>query len=294
MSSSASPRVVIVGAGFGGLTAARALAGAPVRVSVVDRRNHHLFQPLLYQVATASLSPGDIAYPIRSILRRQKNAEVLLADAVAVDPAAREVVLADGRIPYDFLIVATGSRHAYFGHDEWEKYAPGLKSLEDAVELRRRILLAFEKAEREPDAAKRKVLLTFLLVGGGPTGAELAGAIAEISRHELTSEFRAIDPGDARIVLVEAGPRLLPTFPPDLAAKAAAALGKAGVEVRTGAAVTGIGDAYADIGAERLEAGTIFWTAGVAASPLARSLGVPLDRAGRVPVAPDLIAPGHP
>ena len=288
------PRVVIVGAGFGGLTAARSLAGAPVAVTVVDRRNHHLFQPLLYQVATASLSPGDIAYPIRSILRRQKNTEVFLADAVAVDPAARELVLADGRLPYDFLIVATGARHAYFGHDDWEERAPGLKSLEDALEIRRRILLAFEKAEREPDPGRRKGLLTFLLVGGGPTGAELAGAIGEISRHELKRDFRAIDPGEARIVLVEAGPRLLPTFPPELAAKAAASLGKLGVEVRTGAAVTAIGDGFAEIGSERLEAGTILWAAGVAASPLARSLGVPLDRAGRALVNPDLSLPGHP
>ena len=294
MDTSPPPRVVIVGAGFGGLTAARALAAAPVALTVVDRRNHHLFQPLLYQVATASLSPGDIAYPIRSILRRQKNTEVFLADAVAVDPAAREVVLADGRLPYDFLIVATGGRHAYFGHDDWEGRAPGLKSLEDALEIRRRILLAFENAEREPDPRKRKRLLTFLLVGGGPTGAELAGAIGEISRHELKNDFRAIDPGEARIVLAEAGPRLLPTFPPELAAKAAASLGKLGVEVRTGAAVTAIGDGFAEIGSERLEAGTILWAAGVAASPLARSLGVPLDRAGRALVNPDLSLPGHP
>jgi NADH dehydrogenase len=294
MSQPRPPRVVIVGAGFGGLTAARALRDAPVRVTVVDRRNHHLFQPLLYQVATATLSPGDIAYPIRSILRRQANAEVLLADAVAVDAATREVVLADGRLPYDFLILATGARHAYFGHDEWETRAPGLKSLEDALEIRRRILLAFEKAEREADAQKRKTLLTFVLVGGGPTGAELAGAIGEISRHVLKSDFRAIDPREARIVLLEAGPRLLPTFPIDLAAKAAESLARVGVEVRTGAAVTAIGDGFADIGSERLEAGTIFWAAGVAASPIARSLGVPLDRVGRVLVNPDLSAPGHP
>jgi NADH:ubiquinone reductase (H+-translocating) len=294
MDRSPRPRVVIVGAGFGGLTAARTLAGAPVAVTVVDRRNHHLFQPLLYQVATASLSPEDIAYPIRSILRRQKNTEVLLADAVAVDPAAHEVVLADGRLPYDFLILATGSRHAYFGHGDWEKRAPGLKNLEDALEIRRRILLAFEKAEREPDARKRQALLTFLLVGGGPTGAELAGAIGEISRHELKNDFRAIDPGEARIVLVEAGPRLLPTFPAALAAKAAAALAKLGVEVRTNAAVTAIGDGFAEIGPERLDAATILWTAGVAASPIALSLGVPLDRAGRALVNPDLSLPGHP
>jgi len=294
MSQPRRPRVVIVGAGFGGLTAARALREAPVRVTVVDRRNHHLFQPLLYQVATATLSPGDIAYPIRSILRRQANAEVLLADAVAVDAATRQVVLADGRLPYDFLILATGARHAYFGHDEWENRAPGLKSLEDALEIRRRILLAFEKAEREPDARKRKALLTFVLVGGGPTGAELAGAIGEISRHVLKSDFRSIDPREARVVLLEAGPRLLPSFPTGLAAKAAESLARVGVEVRTGAAVTAVGDGFADVGSERLEAGTILWAAGVAASPLARSLGVPLDRAGRVPVNPDLSVPGHP
>jgi NADH dehydrogenase len=260
----------------------------------VDRRNHHLFQPLHYQVATASLSPGDIAYPIRSILRRQRNAEVLLADAVAVDPSSREVVLADGRLPYDFLILATGARHAYFGHADWEARAPGLKSLEDALEIRRRILLAFEQAEREPDSRKRKALLTFLIVGGGPTGAELAGAIGEISRHVLTSEFRAIDPGEARIVLLEGGPRLLPAFPAGLAAKAALSLRKFGVEVRTGAAVTAIGDGFAEIGSERLEAETMFWAAGVSASPLARSLGAPLDGAGRVLVNPDLSVPGHP
>ncbi len=288
------PRVVIVGAGFGGLSAARALRGAPVDITVVDRRNYHLFQPLLYQVATAALSPGDIAYPIRSILRRQKNARVLLADAVAVDAEARELVLTDGRIGYDFLILAIGASHSYFGHPEWEKRAPGLKTLEDALEIRRRILLAFEKAEREPDPLKRKTLLTFVLVGGGPTGAELAGAIGEISRHVLASDFRAIDPRDARIILLEAGPRILPTFPETLTVKAVAELERLGVEVRTGAAVTTVGNGLVQIGAERLEAGTILWTAGVAASGLARSLGVVLDRAGRVPVEPDLTLPGHP
>ena len=288
------PRVVIVGAGFGGLTAARELARAPVRVTVVDRRNHHLFQPLLYQVATAALSPGDIAYPIRSILRRQANADVLLADAASVDTTTREVLLADGRLEYDFLILATGARHAYFGHEDWEKRAPGLKSLEDALEIRRRILLAFEKAEREQDAEKRKALLTFVLVGGGPTGAELAGAIGEISRRVLSSDFRAIDPREARILLLEAGPRILSAFPPELSAKAAAALGKLGVEIRSGAAVTAIGDGFVAAGSERIRAETILWTAGVAASPLGRSLGVALDRAGRVLVEPDLTIPGHP
>ena len=288
------PRVVIVGAGFGGLTAARELARAPVRVTVVDRRNHHLFQPLLYQVATAALSPGDIAYPIRSILRRQANADVLLADAASVDTTTREVLLADGRLEYDFLILATGARHAYFGHEDWEKRAPGLKSLEDALEIRRRILLAFEKAEREQDEEKRKALLTFVLVGGGPTGAELAGAIGEISRRVLSSDFRAIDPREARILLLEAGPRILSAFPPELSAKAAAALGKLGVEIRSGAAVTAIGDGFVAAGSERIRAETILWTAGVAASPLGRSLGVALDRAGRVLVEPDLTIPGHP
>ncbi len=289
------PRVVIVGAGFGGLSAARTLRHAPVEVTVVDRRNHHLFQPLLYQVATAALSPGDIAYPIRSILRRQKNARVLLAEVVAVDEASRELVLADsGRIGYDFLILATGATHSYFGHGEWEKSAPGLKSLEDAVAIRSRILLAFEKAEREPDLGKRRVLLTFALVGGGPTGAELAGAIGEISRHVLASDFREIDPREARIVLLEAGPRILPAFPEALAAKAVGKLERLGVEVRVGSAVTEIGEGYVRIGAERLDAGTILWTAGVAASPLARSLGVPLDRAGRAVIEPDLTVAGHP
>ncbi|HTO76366.1 MAG TPA: NAD(P)/FAD-dependent oxidoreductase [Thermoanaerobaculia bacterium] len=287
-------RVVILGAGFGGLSAARALDGAPVEVAVVDRRNHHLFQPLLYQVATASLSPGDIAYPIRSILRRQANARVLLAEAAAIDAAAREVLLADGRLPYDYLIVATGARHAYFGHDEWEPYAPGLKTLEDAIEIRRRILLAFEKAERETDPVRRRALLTFVLVGGGPTGAELAGAIAEIARHVLVLDFRSIDPRDARIVLAEAGPRILPTFPEALSRKAKAELARMGVEVREGAAVTDIAPGAVVAGGERIAAKTILWTAGVLASPLARSLGVSLDRAGRVPVGPDLSIPGHP
>jgi NADH dehydrogenase len=286
--------VVIVGAGFGGLSAAKALRDAPVRVTVVDRRNHHLFQPLLYQVATAALSPADIAYPIRSILRRQANAEVLLADAVGVDAEKRELVLSDGRLAYDFLIVATGATHSYFGHADWEPLAPGLKSLEDALEIRRRILLAFERAEREADPARRRALLTFVLVGAGPTGAELAGAIGEISRHVLVSDFRSIDPREARIILVEAGPRILPAFPEDLSARAETSLGQLGVEVRKGAPVTAIGPGFVQIGAERLEAETVLWTAGVAASPLAGSIGAPLDRPGRVLVQPDLTVPGHP
>ncbi|MEP6768454.1 MAG: NAD(P)/FAD-dependent oxidoreductase [Acidobacteriota bacterium] len=288
------PRVVVIGAGFGGLTAARALDGAPVRVTVVDRRNHHLFQPLLYQVATAVVSPGDIAYPIRAILRHQRNAEVLLADAVSIDPGGREVVLADGRLPYDFLIVATGARHSYFGHDDWEPFAPGLKSLEDALEIRRRILLAFERAEREPDPEKRKRFLTFVVVGAGPTGVELSGAIAEISREVLVRDFRAIDPREARIVLVEAGPRILPAYTPETSAKAEAVLVRKGVEVRTGRAVEDIRENEVGVAGETLAAGTVLWAAGVAASPLARSLGVPLDRAGRVLVLPDLTIPGHP
>ncbi len=287
-------RVVIVGAGFGGLAAARALADAPVQLTVVDRRNHHLFQPLLYQVATAALSPGDIAYPIRSVLRHQANASVILADVVGIDVARREVRLADGSLPYDFLIVAAGAGHAYFGHDAWEKDAPGLKTLEDALEIRRRILLAFETAERESDPAVRRDLLTFVIVGGGPTGVELAGAIAEISRHVIVSDFRSIDPREARIVLVEAGPRLLPAMLPASSETAAATLARLGVEVRVGTPVTDVDARGVSVGGERLGARTVVWAAGVAASPLARSLGVPLDRAGRVPVESDLSIPGHP
>ena len=288
------PRVIVVGAGFGGLAAARALAHVPVQLTVVDRRNHHLFQPLLYQVATAALSPGDIAYPIRSILRHQANARVLLAEVVAIDVARREVRLLDGSLPYDFLVVAGGAGHAYFGHDAWEKDAPGLKTLEDAINIRRRILLAFEQAERETDPAVRRDLLTFVIVGGGPTGVELAGAIAEISRHVIVSDFRSIDPREARIVLVEAGPRLLPAMLPATSSTAAATLVRLGVEVRVGTPVTDVDARGVSIGAERLAARTVVWAAGVAASPLARSLGVPLDRAGRVPVEPDLSVSGHP
>jgi NADH dehydrogenase len=287
-------RVVIVGSGFGGLTAARTLRDAPVVLTVIDRRNHHLFQPLLYQVATAALSPGDIAYPIRAILAFQQNTEVILADAVRIDVARHEVVLADGTVPYDRLIIATGATHSYFGHDEWEPFAPGLKSLENALEIRRRILLAFERAERETDPVRRRRLLTFVIVGGGPTGVELGGAIGEISREVLVEDFRLIDPREARIVLIEAGPRILAQYGEDSSRRAEEALRRKGVEVRTGQAVKSIDASGVVFGAERLDADTVLWAAGVAASPLARSLGAPLDRVGRVEVGPDLTVPGHP
>jgi NADH dehydrogenase len=287
-------QVVIVGGGFGGLNAARALHRAPVRVTLVDRRNHHLFQPLLYQVATAALSPADIAYPLRSVLRRQANASVLLAEAVGVDRSKRELVLADGRIAFDYLVIATGARHAYFGHDDWEPNAPGLKSLEDALDIRRRILLAFEHAEREADEARRRALLTFVIVGGGPTGVELAGAIGEISRHSLVGDFRSIDPREARILVLEAGPRILPTFPEALARKAERALRRLGVEVATGRAVTGVEEGAVLIGGVTIAAATVIWAAGVRGSPLSASLDVARDGAGRVLVQPDLSIPGDP
>jgi NADH:ubiquinone reductase (H+-translocating) len=294
MADDARPHVVIVGGGFGGLAAARALRRTPVQVTLVDRRNHHLFQPLLYQVATAGLSPADIAYPIRAILSQQANASVLLAEAVAVDVARREVVLKDGRLGYDHLIVATGSSHSYFGHEEWEAVAPGLKSLEDALEIRRRILLAFEKAERETDPEQRRALLTIVVVGAGPTGVELAGAIAEIARQVMKSDFRAIDPRETRVLLVEAGDRVLGTFPESLSHWAAEALRLRGVEVLLDTRVTAIDHDSVALGGERLAAETVLWAAGVAASPLVRSLGVPLDRAGRVFVEPDLSIADHP
>jgi NADH dehydrogenase len=288
------PQVVIIGAGFGGLYGARALKHAPVEITVIDRRNHHLFQPLLYQVATAGLSPGDIAYPIRAVLARQANARVLLEEALEIDPTARIVKLSDGVLKFDYLILASGARHAYFGHDDWEPFAPGLKSLEDALEIRRRILVAFERAERETDPAKKNELLTFVIVGGGPTGVELAGAIAEISRQVLVRDFRAINPKDARIVLVEAGPRILPSYPEDLSAAAEASLKKLGAEVRTKCPVTAVQEGQVVLGGEPLRAATVLWAAGVAASPLARSLGAPLDKVGRVIVEPDLSIPDHP
>lgn len=288
------PHVVVVGAGFGGLYAAQALRDAPVRVTVIDRRNHHLFQPLLYQVATAVLSPADIAQPIRSILRDQENVSVLLAEVTAVDPEAQEIVIGGRRVGYDYLVLALGSSHAYFGHDEWEPLAPGLKSLEDAVEIRRRVLLAFEEAERETSAARRDVHMTFVVVGGGPTGVELAGAIAEIARFALAEDFDAIDPTKARVILLEAADRLLLTFPEKLGKRAEMELRRLGVVVRLGKAVTGIEAGLVRLGEEAIRTGTVLWAAGVQAAPLARSLDVSLDRAGRVEVNADLSAPGHP
>jgi NADH dehydrogenase len=292
------PRVVIVGAGFGGLSAAKALAKADVRVTLVDRRNHHLFQPLLYQVATAGLSPGQIATPIRTIIRKQKNAEVLLGTVTAVDKARREIVLDGHRINYDYLVIATGARHSYFGRDDWEPFAPGLKSLEDATELRKRILLSFEKAELEPDEEARRRLLTFVVIGAGPTGVEMAGSIAELAHRALASDFRAIDPHAARVVLVEAGPRALSSFPEDLSLYTEKALGKLGVELMMDARVTDVSEQGVMLarasGAEALPSACVIWAAGVAASPVAKWLGVEGDRAGRVPVGSDLTVAGHP
>ena len=288
------PHVVIVGAGFGGLNAARVLRHEPVRVTVIDRHNYHLFQPLLYQVATAGLSASDIAYPIRAILNRQKNTRVLLAEASAIKPDERTVLLTDGTITYDYLILAAGARHSYFGHPEWEPRAPGLKSVDDALEIRRRLLLAFERAEREPEQEKRRTLLTFVVVGAGPTGVELAGAIAEIACHVMVEDFRAIDPREARIILVEAGPRILPSFPEDLATKAEEALKRLGVEVRKDSPVTSVRRDAVVIGAQEIAASTVLWAAGVTASHLAASLGAPLDKAGQILVEPDLSIPGRP
>lgn len=288
------PRVVIVGAGFGGLYAARALTDAPVEITVVDRFNHHVFQPLLYQVATAGLSPGDIASPIRTVLRRQQNAKVILAEVVGIGVAARMVLLSDGSVPYDYLILASGARHAYFSHPEWESFAPGLKTLEDALAIRRLVLLAFERAERESDPVRRQTLLTFVVVGGGPTGVELAGAIAEIACKAMAKDFREIDPRKARVILLEAGPRVLSAFPEELSARAERSLGKICVEVRTSSPVTRVEPGAVVIGQERLPAAAVLWAAGIAPSLLGRSLGVPLDRSGRVMVNADLTIPGHP
>jgi len=275
------------------LSAARALRRARARLTLIDQSNHHLFQPLLYQVATAALNPSDIASPIRRILRGQENLEVLLGLVKGIDPADKRIDLIDGSLHYDFLILATGATHSYFGHDEWEATAPGLKSLKDALEIRRRVLLAFEAAEREPDRAIRRTWLTFVIIGAGPTGVELAGTLAEVARQTLASDFAHIDTAEARILLIEGGPRPLPAFTDDLSEKTLHQLEYLGVEVRTGALVTGIDGEGVSIGSERIEARTVIWAAGVAASPLGRSLGVPLDRAGRVIVGPDLTIPGY-
>jgi NADH dehydrogenase len=283
-----APRIVILGAGFGGLFAARALARVAADVTLVDRHNYHLFQPLLYQVATAGLPPSDIAWPIRSILSRQRNVRVLLAEVTGVDVAKHEVELHDRTLAFDYLVVATGSTHSYFGHEEWQGIAPGLKSIDDATQIRRRILRAFEAAEIEDDTAARERLLRFVIVGGGPTGVELAGTIAELAHHTLAKDFRRIDPSAAKVVLVEAGPRLLAAFQEPQSAYAARALEKLRVEVRVGAAVTACDERGVALGAERIEASTVLWAAGVAASPVGRWLGLPTDRAGRVAVAPDL------
>jgi len=288
------PHVVILGGGFGGLAVARGLADTHARITLVDRRNHHLFQPLLYQVATAGLSAPSIAAPLRQILRRQSNITVLMDEALDVDLAQRQVRLAGGWLGYDALVVATGATHAYFGHDEWERYAPGLKTLDDAFTIRRRVLLAFERAEREDDPARRQAWLNFVVVGGGATGVELAGTLAEIARHTLPREFRRADPRQANVLLVEAGPRLLPAFAPELSDKARRQLEKLGVEVRLGTAVTAIDAHGVMLGDAPHPAHTVLWAAGVAASPLGRSLGAPVDRAGRVLVEPDLSLPGHP
>ena len=283
-----------MGGGFGGLYAARALAGRPVRVTLLDRRNHHLFQPLLYQVATAALNASAIATPLRSVLRHARNITVLLAEVERVDLAAQRLVLDRGEIGYDVLILAAGAGHSYFGHEDWEVLAPSLKSLEDALEIRRRVLLAYESAEREPDGAEQQALLTFVVVGGGPTGVELAGALAEISRQTIARDFRVIDPTRARIVLLEGGERVLASFPETLSRRAQDSLQRIGVEVRTRAIVTGITADAVWLGGEQIRARTVLWAAGVAAAPLARTLGVTLDRSGRVPVEPDLSIPGHP
>lgn len=288
------PRIVIIGAGFGGLSAAKALRRAPADVVVIDRTNHHLFQPLLYQVATAGLSPADIAAPVRALLGKERNIRVVLAEAEEIDPAAR-VVRAGGReFPYDFLVLAAGARHSYFGHPEWEKHAPGLKTLDDALDLRRRILAAFELAENSSDPESRARLMTFVVVGAGPTGVEMAGAVAELARHTLKRQFRSINPAEARVVLVEGGPRVLPSFDPRLSEKALAHLGQLGVTVRLNSAVSLVDEGGVVAGGERIAAATVVWAAGNEASPLARMIGTETDRAGRLIVDSHLHPPGHP
>lgn len=293
--TAALPHVVIIGGGFAGLWAARALASAPVRITLVDRGNHHLFQPLLYQVATAGLSAPDIAAPLRHILRKQRNVEVRMATVNGIDAHAKRITLADGdSLDFDQLLLASGATHAYLGNDQWAAHAPGLKTLDDALALRRKLLIAFERAEATDDPAERDAWLSFAVVGAGPTGVEMAGTLAEIARHTLTHEFRNIDPSKARVRLIEAGPRVLATFPEDLSAKAKRQLEKLGVEVSLGTPVSEINAAGYRLGDTFVPAKTVVWAAGVAASPLGKLLGTPLDRAGRVQVAPDLSVPGHP
>jgi NADH:ubiquinone reductase (H+-translocating) len=292
--NASGPRVVIIGAGFAGINAAKALEKAPVRVTVVDRKNHHTFQPLLYQVALAVLSPAEIASPIRAVLRHASNMEVLLGQVNGFDLEKRLVKIDGLELPYDYLIVAAGATHAYFGHPEWEQYAPGLKTIEDALEIRRRVLLAFENAEREAIAGHANPVLNFVVIGAGPTGVELAGAIADISRRYMEMDFRAIDPAKARIILLEGGPRVLPVYPEDLSASAERQLEEMGVEVRTSAMVTNVEPGMVTVGKEKIPAAVILWGAGVSASALGRMLGAPTDKAGRVLVSPDLSVPAHP
>ena len=294
MDSKTTTQVVIVGAGFGGLMATRKLARHPVQITLIDRRNYHTFQPLLYQVATAGLSPGEIATPIRWIFRERRNVEVLMGEVQDFDLSRRVAKLSDMEIPYDYLILPAGASHAYFGHDEWEPFAPGLKTIEDALEIRRRVLLSFELAERQAASSGEQMPLNFVVVGGGPTGVELAGTLADIARRILVNEFHSIDPKLTRILLLEGGPRVLPSYPEDLSRSAEEQLRHLGVEVRTSAMVTGVSAASVTVGETRVPAAVILWAAGVAASPLGKKLGVPTDRAGRVRVNPDLSIPGHP
>lgn len=292
---SAKPKIVVVGGGFGGLAAIDELNGVNADITIIDRRNHHLFQPLLYQVATAALSTSEIAWPIRHLLHKRIDVTTLLGEVVGVDTATKQVRLADGgHVPYDYLILATGAQHAYFGHDEWEPFAPGLKTLEDATLMRRKLLVAFERAEREPDVEKRKALVTFAIVGAGPTGVELAGAIIELARSTLAQDFRTVKPEEARVILIEAGPRVLANFKPNLSAYAQRALERLGVEVWLNKAVTAVDADGVTAGGEHLAAKTVLWAAGVESSPAAKWLGVPADRAGRTKVEADMSVPGHP